>query len=555
GPGGGKVARCIEAELTESLPALLADLGGHDLGALLDALGAAERETRRPSVIFAYTIKGWRLPIAADPFNHSALVSAAGMEGLARDLGIRPDSPWDAFDPGSEEGRWCRDSAQRLGLVCPGVTVPSPRRQAAPAVLPSDIPVALPADESARSVTSTQEALGRTLVRLAGLPGVGERIVTSSPDVSVSTGLASWINLVGRFSSSPVTDYEAGRPRVVNWNDSRKGRHIELGISEMNLFTLLGQLGLSHEMNGQILFPVGTLYDPFVCRGLDALIFGLYSGSRFIFAGTPSGVSLSPEGGAHQSSVTAALGMELPALDYFEPCFAREVEWALLEGLRQCADREHGRSCYLRLSTKPVDQALMAPALARLGEEALRRATLAGGYVLRDTADERARAGNTAAAGAGRGAGGTGAANGAPLVHLVTCGAMVPEAVEAAEYLSREGVAARVIHLTSPRRAREDWMAHRGDGWHVLAGLIPAGQRHAPVITVQDGASSALAWVGGVFGQPTTPLGVCHFGQSGSRQDLYRCMAIDVESIVSAAFDAVDRSEAAAKTGEPWTGA
>ena len=121
---------------------------------------------------------------------------------------------------------------------------------------------------------------------------------------------------------------------------------------------------------------------------------------------------------------------------------------------------------------------------------------------------------------------------------------MVPEAVEAAEYLEREGVAARVIHLVSPRRAREDWMAHREDGRHALAGLIPPSQRAAPIVTVQDGAAGALEWVGGVFGQPTTPLGVCHFGQSGSRQDLYRCMNIDVESIAAAAFDAVDRSGA-----------
>ncbi|MDW8215935.1 MAG: pyruvate dehydrogenase, partial [Roseiflexaceae bacterium] len=179
-------------------------------------------------------------------------------------------------------------------------------------------------------LASTQEAFGRALLRLADAPGVGERIVTSSPDVSVSTNLAGWINKVGTFSLRPVTDYEAGRARALNWQAGQTGRHIELGISEMNLFMLLGQLGLSHEINGQMLFPIGTVYDPFVCRGLDALIYGLYSGSKFIFAGTPSGVTLSPEGGAHQSSVTPSLGFELPNLDFWEPCFAVEVEWALL---------------------------------------------------------------------------------------------------------------------------------------------------------------------------------------------------------------------------------
>ncbi len=204
----------------------------------------------------------------------------------------------------------------------------------------ADIPDEIAAPNT--PVTSTQEAFGRALLRLGDVPKLGERIVTSSPDVSVSTNLAGWINKVGTFSLKPVTDYETGRIRTLNWQSSLQGRHIELGISEMNLFMLLGQLGLSHEINGQLLFPIGTVYDPFVCRGLDALIYGLYSGSKFIFAGTPSGVTLSPEGGAHQSSVTASLGFELPNLDFYEPCFAVEVEWALIEALRQCCDREAG---------------------------------------------------------------------------------------------------------------------------------------------------------------------------------------------------------------------
>jgi pyruvate dehydrogenase E1 component len=541
-PHGNGMGRCVDGVADGALPGLLANLGGHDLPELLGALDRAERETSRPTVIFAYTIKGWRLPIAGDPFNHSALLSAAGMERLRATLGIDAGDPWAGFAPGSEEARWCRASARRMGLVeaadrdgpptdgaaasgrrAAGIAgsadAAHPGRRIAPppAVSASDVPFALARDgEDGPATTSTQEAFGRLLMRVGDLPKVGERIVTSSPDVSVSTALGSWINRAGQFSQGSVTDYETGRSRVVDWKASPRGRHIELGISEMNLFTLLGQLGMSHEINGQLLFPIGTVYDPFICRGLDALIYGLYSGSRFIFAGTPSGVSLSPEGGAHQSSVTAPLGLELPGLDYFEPCFAVEVEWTLLEALRQCCDRARGRSTYLRLSTKPVDQSLMLPALARLGTDVLREQALAGGYVLREAGQ-------------------------APLVHIISCGAMIPEAMEAAEYLEAEGVGANVVHLVSPRRACDGWKRNPGGG-HLLARLIPAAQRTAPIVTVLDGAASTLAWTGGVFGEATTALGVDDFGQSGMRRDLYRAMRIDRDAIIEAAFDAVDRA-------------
>jgi pyruvate dehydrogenase E1 component len=209
--------------------------------------------------------------------------------------------------------------------------------------------------------------------------------------------------------------------------------------------------------------------------------------------------------------------MELPALDYYEPCFAVEVEWALLEGLRQCCDRRGGRSTYLRLSTKPVDQSLMEQALERRGREGLCRDFLEGGYLLREARQE-------------------------PLVHLVSCGAMIPEAMEAADFLEHEGIGANLIHLCSPRRAYRNWRAFGARGVSLLAGLIAPHQRTAPIVTVIDGAAGALAWLGSVFGQRLTPLGVQSFGQSGSRRDLYRSMHIDVDSILEAAFEAVEES-------------
>jgi pyruvate dehydrogenase E1 component len=315
-------------------------------------------------------------------------------------------------------------------------------------------------------------------------------------------------------------------PRLLRWEPGPSGQHIELGISEMNLFMLLGQLGLSHELNGELLLPVGTVYDPFVCRGLDALIYSVYSGSKFVFAGTPAGVTLSPEGGAHQSTITASIGLELPGVRLYEPCFARETEWALLEGLRQCLDRDDGVCTYLRLSTRGIVQQPFDAVLERLGEQDLRRQVVSGGYRLLEPQPE----------------------GDAPRVLLAASGPILPEVLAAAAELADEGVAATVLNVTSADRLYADWRTSRlasirsstlPDGVGHLEGLIRAEERSVPIVTVIDGASHALSFLGAVFGQPTVPLGMDRFGQSGARDDLYAYAGIDAGHIVNAALVAL----------------
>jgi pyruvate dehydrogenase E1 component len=356
--------------------------------------------------------------------------------------------------------------------------------------------------------------------------------------VSVSTNLAGWINKTGVFAPQEKPDYEESEAyRLLKWKLGPQGQHIELGISEMNLFMLLGMLGLSTDLCGQQLLPIGTVYDPFVCRGLDALIYALYSGAKFIFAGTPSGISLSPEGGSHQSTVTPSLGIELPTLYACEPCFALETEWLFLEALRLCSDHTNGRSTYMRLSTRTIDQELLQPTLQRLGTERLRRQVLAGGYRLIDWRDHRdSRAdmpdGYTP-----------------PIVTIAAVGTMIPEAVAAARYLQNEGVAVNVLNLVSQRKLYETWQTARQQQVHDPYGpssgspfdwLILPEERHAPIVTVQDGASHALAWLGSIHGALVVARGVDTFGQTGTRADLYRHFEIDAEHIAEAAFSALD---------------
>ncbi|NHZ73727.1 MAG: response regulator, partial [Nitrospirae bacterium] len=219
-----------------------------------------------------------------------------------------------------------------------------------------------------KPTTSTQEAFGRIVVELGKDPALARRMITVSPDVSVSTNLGGWINAHGVYAPTEQHNYFE-QDRLLEWDPGPTGRHIELGISEMNLFLLLGQLGMAHEHHGEMLLPIGTVYDPFVLRGLDALIYSLYNGARFIVAGTPAGITLAPEGGAHQSTITPSVGLELPGITQAEPAFALAVDWLLTDGLAGLTDRE---SLYLRMSTRPISQEPFTHALERIGEEELR---------------------------------------------------------------------------------------------------------------------------------------------------------------------------------------
>jgi len=515
-PHRAKLSRVLGEYADEDLAGLIGDLAGHDLGDVIAGLEACDAETERPSVIFAFTIKGWGLPIAGHPLNHSAVLSPGQIDELRAQLADAEDE-WAAFAEDSPEAALCVRSRERMQD-----NGERPRIALEPDAVPAEL-----GDTWSRP-TSSQEAFARTLQDLHKLEAIAPHVVTTSPDVSISTGLGGWINRRGVFApiDEPVYEHEEGTP--LRWEPSPRGQHLELGISEMNLFLLLGQLGLAYELQDVQLLPIGTVYDPFVCRGLDALIYGTYSGARFVVAGTPSGVSLSREGGAHQSAITASIGSELPGLTYWEPCYALETEWVLLEAVRRMCDREHGEAGYLRLSTSPIDQAPFLEWMAQMGREEAREAVLAGAYRL---------------AGPPRGLDRW-------RTVIATCGAMVPQALAARELLAEEDVGAAVVCVTSPDlvfRAVSQRARARSRGGSrpatVLDRLVLPEERDVPLVTVQDAAPHALAFLAGALAMPLVPLGVDRFGQVGSQAAVYDWFDISAEAICEAALGALEPSE------------
>ena len=236
------------------------------------------------------------------------------------------------------------------------------------------VPRSLPVPRGAR--LSTQEAFGRILGDIAaGDTALAGHIVTTSPDVTVSTNLGPWVNPRGIFDRAERAD-TFREEKVVSaqrWAMSPQGQHIELGIAESNLFLQLAALGLAGPLFGTRLLPIGTLYDPFIKRGLDALNYACYQDARFILVATPSGITLAPEGGAHQSVGEPLIGLAQPGLTSFEPAYADELAILLFWAFEEI-QREAGESVYFRLSTRPIDQP------RRTVDPDLAEAVLAGAY-------------------------------------------------------------------------------------------------------------------------------------------------------------------------------
>ena len=509
--GDESVTRLIAGLDDAALAAAIRNLGGHDLAALDEAYDAIDDD--RPTLILAYTIKGYGLPIEGHPQNHSALLSDEQMRELAVHLGTAPaypDQPWHRFADGTAAARLCADTAQQLKR--PGVV----------AHVPPDIPMDL--GRSPTGVATTQASLGRALLDLTReAPEAARRVVTVSPDVSSSTNLGGWVNKVGVWSARERTDWFADDAEtILHWREKPTGQHIELGIAETNLVGLLSELGSTWSRWGQPLLPIGVLYDPFVERALEPWSFGIYAGGQSILVGTPSGVSLAPEGGAHQSITTPSIGIEQPGCITYEPAFAVDTEWCLLASLARLG-KPGGGSAYLRLSTRPISQKLADVPADPAARERRRRQVVAGAYCLRRSPD--------------------------PAVTIAAMGAVLPEALAAAERLAASGMPADVVCVTSPgllfRALRVRQGLHEssgpgrteGEAW-ILDQVFPR-VRAAPLVTVLDGHPHTLAFLATINRVPHAALGVTQFGQSGSIEDLYRYNGIDTDSIIRAALDLI----------------
>ena len=507
----GDVSALIARRDDDQLLALMSNLGGHDMAAMIEAFESIDHD--RPVCFIAYTIKGIGLPFQGHKDNHAGLMTPTQMEKWRGSQNIRAGHEWDRY-----EGLAQSADALDAFLANASFNRDGMRRLAAPVI---DVPPTLDFKPSAQM--STQQGFGLVLNELArGNTELAARIVTASPDVTVSTNLGAWVNRRGLFAKSETADLFRSEkiPSTFNWDFSPKGQHIELGIAEANLFILMSALGLSHAINGVRLLPVATLYDPFIQRGLDQLNYACYQDARFMVAATPSGITLSPEGGAHQSIATPLIGIAQDGLAAYEPAFVDELAVAMrwgfahMQGDADDGDKGSGMrgggSVYLRLSTRTIDQP------QRTMTRELEQGIIDGGYWLRAPGPNCE-------------------------VVIAYTGAVAPEAISATGLLGDSRRDVGLLAVTSADRLHAGWTAarknrreRRGRPLSHIETLLSVLPRDCVLVTVLDGHPATLGWMGSVCGHRTEALGVEHFGQTGTIDDLYRHHGLDANAIIDA---------------------
>ena len=490
-----EVIKIIEQLSDYDLHQLMTNLSGHDVKELSEVF-KKNKNNRKPACFICYTVKGFSLPLAGHKDNHSGIMNEDQFKIYQKTMNIREGHEWK-----KTEGLKISEETFN-GFLSKNIFFRSKNSRK---LTGHNSQVKEVSNIKFKDYMSTQDAFGQIINEIGkDKTNINKRIITTSPDVTVSTSLGGWVNQRNIFRRQAKNDI-FNQEKVTSaqkWKYLPNGQHIELGIAENNLFLLLASLGTSDNIFGVRLLPIGTIYDTFIGRGLDALNYANYINARFILVGTPSGVTLSHEGGAHQSITTPSIGISQPNLSYYEPTFADELK-VLMFWAFEYIQRKSGKSVYFRLSTKKLKQP------DRILEDVNKTEIISGGYWFEGF-------------------------NQKIDVLIICTGVILEEVIKCKNSLKQDGIKTGIFIVTSPDSLYNNWIESTkkfGDASYLEKKLLNVG-KEVPIITIIDGHSSSLSWIGSIKGQKIIPLGVKDFGQSGNLNEIYKASEIDLNSIV-----------------------
>jgi pyruvate dehydrogenase E1 component len=602
----------IESLSDADVVKLFFDTGGHDLAAIVKAFEQSKQDKRRPTLIIAHTVKGRGLQCVAANGNHSAMPAESEVVEILGAHGLALARPFARFAPDSDEGKYCtqRGLAMRLGIEALQAQAAANRQRVAAQVeQQGGVPRSLDINLKLAPTTHTQWMWGQLAAKLVRIgvydelakagkqakagraPSVDEArwnpladlMMTMAPDVGTSTNINPAMDekIFGPKHDenweSKLDLHERLRPELAP-TDEAWTRHIRFEIAEANCMSALGSFGKMDHHAGIPFLPMMTVYDFFIKRALDQLYYNLYWNSSFVLVGTPSGVTLAPEGAQHSWKSD----IQIPNLITWEPAFAIEMEWILCDAIRRhfAHDNKDRSGVLVRAVTRALHQNQLLewhkrqarwkrelPAGASLGLTAqdgglheaevpsapdaeilaaLQPDVLAGGYRLIDWRGYR------------------GYQPGENVVELFVMGALVPEAIGAAKLLLDRGVYANVTVVTSPdllcgELAKKTSYQHLvqtlgvtgrlhlrpaggGSGPLGASDAIDLAGRRVPIVSVHDGEIGLLDNLGSAVGVPQIAKAVVKFSKSGTPAHIYRYHGLHAEGIAETCGQALSQT-------------
>lgn len=578
----------------EELYQALRDFGGHDVELLQKAFNDSKKNQRKPTIIIAHTLKGWGLQMEAEQGNHSSLPSKKEMEELQAKQGLEGDTLFAPFADSTKEAKFLKARGEEIHSQMQEQFNLKKENEAFFAKQIAEdggVPDSLEINLKMASYPHTQWMLGQCAAKLTRIANTkdgtdkkpltedekkwrtaGEMLTTMAPDVGTSTNLNPAMD--GKIFGAPIEEDLEGEygvkdsklPDLVQ-NEENSDRFVRFEITESNTMSCMGSYGRMRDVLGIPILPLMTVYDFFLKRALDQLFYNLYWKSSFILVGTPSGVTLSPEGAQHgwKSDI------QIPNQITWEPAFCQEMDWILSESIRRhlTNDNEGRTGVIIRGVTRGIDQKMLMKYLKRQSRYKTQQSLMAlKDYPMRGATDES----TVAALGEEQIMAGLkedvlkgayylidyrGYANYEPgdnVVNIFSLGAMVTEAVNASEDLLKRGIYANVIVVTCTDLLVGN-LAHENNYDYLRNGLQITGDLHlqptvngnatpgeiatlsgrrVPIVSVHDGEPGLLDNIGSVVGVRHESLAVRRHSKCGRPVDIYAFHGIDSDSVVDA---------------------
>ncbi len=577
GEKSDKLAKWLKKYSDEEVQEIFFNVGGHDLESLVEVLSQGKASENRPTLIVAYTIKGHGLECAALSGNHSMLPEDEELKAIAAAYEMDYENPFRSPVSGGEAEAYLKKRGEELNAGLTRVREAAEARKAEWLDKMSKLDWPVDFDITALKmspVAHTQWMWGQIAAKLDRLAR-GERkadgktnptedvwrevaplFLTMAPDVGSSTNTSP--NMNGKlYGDIGMEDFEKTyntkddkAPDIVPHADKRSG-HLRFEIAEGNCMSAAGSFGKFWYFTGIPFYPAMTIYDFFIKRALDQFYYNVYWHSSFATIGTPSGITLAPEGAQHSWKSD----IQMPNVINWEPCYAKELEWILAATLKNhfTHDAKDREAALFRLVTKGMIQKDFADRLKTQKRfegvedaemfETIRKDVLAGGYALvHYEGYEDYTPGDN-------------------VVNVFAMSALVAEALKASDLLREKGIYANVYVVTSTDLLLGNY-AYLNGYEHLKTGLAVTGElfltknaevknqgewasiqgARVPVVSVHDGEPGLLDNIGSVVGTKQICLAVRKTSKSGTTADIFHLHGLDAEGVLDGCMRALEET-------------